>query len=404
MKKISSKCLIALIIISIFIFITTPSFAQQADPFEIEASNIVVMDYETGFILYEKNATEAVAPASLTKLMTMYVIFDALENGEIYLDDKVAISQKATELVPGASRVWAVPGSEVSVEELLIAVSVISANDAGIALAEKISGSEEAFVERMNETAKELELKQTNFLNSHGLDQDNHLMSARDVAKLSQRLISDFPQAIEYSSMTSYTMSYPPHTTFPSTFRDLLVRHENLDGLKTGYTGNAGRCISVTSTVNGRRYIVVLMDVEGNTNRETISNRDTLVEEILNDFIAKKFQIRNVLDANEAIESASFRSAKRGVYQVGVLEDLNLVVPREHNFLKPQIKIDKNVSAPLEKGDVVGTVEYVVDGQTVIKDPIYVLEDVPRANFLVRGFWGIIDGIGNGVKWVTNIF
>ncbi|WP_350344758.1 D-alanyl-D-alanine carboxypeptidase family protein [Proteinivorax tanatarense] len=395
---------IIIVILSILLFLpTTIANADQRYPFEIKANHILIMDYETGHVLYEKNAREAVAPASLTKIMTMYVIFDALENGEISLEDKVTISKEATTLVPGASRIWAVPGSEVSVEELLIAISVLSANDAGIAIAEEISGSEKMFVQRMNKTAEEIGLEHTNFKNSHGLDQDNHTMSAYDVAKLSQILISDFPQALEYSSITSYTMS-DSSTSFVSTFKNLLVNHQNIDGLKTGYTGNAGRCISVTSTINHRRYIIVLMDVEGNTHRETISNRDSLVEEIMYDYIASEFESRKVLNAKEEVKSITISSAKRGKYAVGSINDLEVVTPREHTFLSPHINIDKSISAPLEKGDVVGSIKYKVNGQVALESPLHALEDVPRANFIARGFWGIIDSISNSFSWIINLF
>ena len=244
--------------------------AEQTQPaVEISAPSAVLMEASTGTVIFEKDSDTARPPASVTKIMTMLLIFDALEEGSIGLDNEVTTSEYAASM--GGSQVFLEPGEIQTVDTMLKCIAVASANDACVAMSEYICGSEEEFVRRMNERAKELGMKNTNFVNCNGLDAQGHVTSARDIALMSRELITKYPQVHDYSMiwMENITHTTKKGTTeFGLTNTNKLVRqYEYTTGLKTGSTGDAKFCVSATGEKNGIEMIAVVMAAENSKER-----------------------------------------------------------------------------------------------------------------------------------------
>ncbi len=396
------------------IFVTTiilcfamiiPSSLVYAD--DLGLNSYIVIDAETGYIMYEHNADIPYAPASITKVMTMYLIFEAIANGQISMDDMVTITDQVRYVQrDGNSQVWLVPGQNWSVRELIKTIAVPSASDAAIAMGEFIAGSEVNFVAMMNNKARELGLTNTFFANPHGLDAPGHQMSARDIAILSQRLIMDFPEVIEFSRMETYTppswhlnLNGVPYSLMPSTYQALLRRNRGVvDGLKTGFTRQAGHCMTVTATINGRKTIIVIMGAQGDIHRRDV------IEDFIRVQIPTNFQALRVANNNESIENISIPRARETAIPVGTLRDVSVVAPRNNPLVTQVVELNEGVRAPLNEGDEVGTITYFVEEQAVYQVPVYALEDVPAANIFVRilrGIGSIFSGLYN---WITNTF
>ena len=305
-------------------FITIALLLTMAVPAGAEQSNdtaALIMDFETGQILYAENIDAPLPPASITKLMTMHLVFEAIAQGQISLDDQVTASANASTLPESSSTIFLGKGETLTVKELLEAVAIISANDAGIALAEHIAGSESAFVVQMNEKARELGMTNTNFINSHGLHTEGHVMSARDIAIISRETLKKYPEILEYSSIKFLRMDrekryvkqgyFDLHSTYSS-----LIGWRNIDGLKTGWTPEAKRCITVTSAENGRRYIVVVMGAE------TIPLRDQRVKELLAQAF-EQFHPVVPVKAGEVIDSIQIGLAKNKKAEIVTAEDVS---------------------------------------------------------------------------------
>lgn len=406
MKK--TLVLVTSIILCLSLIIPS-SFAYASN---MDVNSYIVLDAETGYILYERNADIPYPPASITKIMTMYLIFEALENGQISKDQVVVPSEQVRSVQqPSNSQVFLDPGSELfTVDKLIQAIAVPSGSDAAIAMAELIAGSETNFVRMMNDKAKELGLTNTVFRNPHGLDAPGHVMSARDIAVLSQRLVVDFPEVTNYSSQQMY---YPPseqrniqgqpYQPQPSTFIGLLRRHSEVDGLKTGFTSEAGYCITATANVGDRKFVIVIMGVNTGERSSSIRLREDYVSTFINS-IASDFETLPVHSANQTIEEVSIPRARQASVPIGTNKDIAIVVPRESNEVTHTIQLREGLRAPLSQGEEVGTITYYVQEQPVHTAPLYALEDVTQANIFVR----IIRGIGSffsGIyNWIRNTF
>ena len=249
------------IFLGIFIFSQTCYEVSAEEALELSAKTSILMEAETGKVLYEKEADQALPPASVTKVMTLLLIFDALDEGKITLEDEVTTSEYAASM--GGSQVFLEPGEKQTVETMIKCIAVASANDACVAMEEKISGTEELFVQQMNKRAAELGMKNTNFVNCNGLDADGHVTSARDIALMSRELILSYPQIFQY---TQIWMENITHVTakgsseFGLTNTNKLIRqYEYATGLKTGSTSGAGFCLSGTAEKDGIQMIAVVM-------------------------------------------------------------------------------------------------------------------------------------------------
>lgn len=391
------KAIITLLVLVALLFSAAPAGAQA-----VETASLL-MDLETGQILYAENIDQALPPASITKLMTMHLIFEAIASGQISLDDEVKASANASDLPSGSSTIFLGRGEVLTVEELLQAVAIISANDAGIALAEHVAGSESAFVNMMNDKAQELGLTNTAFINSHGLHAQGHTMSARDIALLSKATLEKYPEILDYSSQkfarmereTRYVRQgyFDLHSTYAN-----LIGWRNIDGLKTGWTPQAGRCITVTADA-GRRYIAVVLGAE------STAQRDEKVKELLT-MGMDNFQAKGAVQANEVIDTIEIKSAKNQKIAVVPAQDVTLLMKRDMTLqdFEQVVEINPGLEAPLEKGSVVGSLSFFRDGKEVTSVDLVLEADAEKANFFTRSLRFLSQVFTDLGDWILSLF
>lgn len=341
----------------------------------------ILLDHHSGRVLAEHDADQPLEPASITKLMTAYLVFEALATGRLRLDEPVTISEKAwrNPEVPGwmdGSRMFVEVGSRVPVEDLLRGMIVQSGNDATLALAEHLAGSEAAFVEWMNRKAAELGLRASHFANSTGWPAPGHHMSARDIALLASALIRDFPQYYHYYSEKRYTYNDIPQANRNT----LLWRDPSVDGLKTGHTESAGYCLAASAERDGMRLIAVVMGTAGPRERADAAQR-------LLDWGFRFYETHRLWAAGEAIRNEPVWGGRAETVPLGLTADLYLTVPRGHaEALKPLLELPERLWAPLEAGQVVGELRVELDGAVLATRPVVALEAVAEAG-LLRRWW-----------------
>ena len=345
---------------------------------DISAPSAVLMEASTGTVIYEKDADTARPPASVTKVMTMLLIFDALEAGSIHLEDEVTTSEYAASM--GGSQVFLEPGEIQTVDTMLKCIAVASANDACVAMAEYICGSEEEFVRKMNERAKGLGMDNTNFVNCNGLDAEGHVTSARDIALMSRELIAKYPQIHDYSMiwMENITHNTSKGTSeFGLANTNKLVRqYEYATGLKTGSTGEAKFCVSATGEKNGIEMIAVVMGAE--TSKERFAD----AVKLLNHGFGKC----------QLYTDESAPDVKNADVEGGVREYVSVERPGAFSYLdmtganlaevEKRTEMNKNLSAPLKKGDVIGYIVYSIDGREIGRAELTAGEAVEKAGFI----------------------
>ena len=357
---------------------TTPGTEQTSDTaVEVTAPSAILMEMTTGTVLYEKDADTARPPASVTKVMTMLLIFDALAEGKIQLEDKVTTSEYASSM--GGSQVFLETGEKQTVETLLKCISIASANDACVAMAEYISGNEEEFVRQMNLRAEGLGMKHTHFVNCNGLDAEGHETSARDIALMSRELLLKYPEIHNYCTIWMENIT---HTTskgsseFGLTNTNKLIRqYEYATGLKTGSTGKAKFCVSATAEKNGVSLIAVIMGAEDSKARF----KDAVT--LLNYGFGKcqRYTDENMpsLDPISVTggiqESISLEYEKKFTYLDTTGANLNAVTSR--------LQIPDKVNAPVKKGDTVGQRIYYLDEKEIGSVNLLAEETVKKAGF-----------------------
>lgn len=345
---------------------------------DISAPSAVLMEASTGTVIYEKDADTARPPASVTKVMTMLLIFDALEAGSIHLEDEVTTSEYAASM--GGSQVFLEPGEIQTVDTMLKCIAVASANDACVAMAEYICGSEEEFVRKMNERAKGLGMDNTNFVNCNGLDAEGHVTSARDIALMSRELIAKYPQIHDYSMiwMENITHNTSKGTSeFGLTNTNKLVRqYEYATGLKTGSTGEAKFCVSATGEKNGIEMIAVVMGAE--TSKERFAD----AVKLLNHGFGKCQLYTD--ESTPDVQSADVEGGVReyvSVERPGAFSYLDMTGANLAEVEK-RTEMNKNLSAPLKKGDVIGYIVYSIDGREIGRAELTAGEAVEKAGFI----------------------
>ena len=350
---------------------------QQAE-IDISAPSAVLMEASTGTVIYEKDADTARPPASVTKVMTMLLIFDALEAGSIHLEDEVTTSEYAASM--GGSQVFLEPGEIQTVDTMLKCIAVASANDACVAMAEYICGSEEEFVRKMNERAKGLGMDNTNFVNCNGLDAEGHVTSARDIALMSRELIVKYPQIHDYSMiwMENITHNTSKGTSeFGLTNTNKLVRqYEYATGLKTGSTGEAKFCVSATGEKNGIEMIAVVMGAE--TSKERFADAVRLLNHGFG-----KCQLYTD-ESTPDVQSADVEGGVReyvSVERPGAFSYLDMTGANLAEVEK-RTEMNENLSAPLKKGDVIGYIVYSIDGREIGRAELTAGEAVEKAGFI----------------------
>ena len=345
---------------------------------EVTAPSALLMEASTGTVIFEKDADTARPPASVTKVMTMLLIFDALANESISLDDEVTVSEYAASM--GGSQVFLEPGEIQTVDTMLKCIAVASANDACVAMAEYICGNEEEFVNRMNERAAGLGMENTHFVNCNGLDAEGHMTSARDIALMSRELITKYPQVHDYSMIWMENIT---HTTkkgtseFGLTNTNKLVRqYEYATGLKTGSTGDAKFCVSATAEKNGIELIAVVMAAENSKDRFSDAVK------LLNYGFGKC-----QLYTDESTDGIRDAEVENGVEETVPVERSNTFSYLDTegtgvNGIERAIVMEEPINAPVRKGDVVGHIVYSLDGNELGRTELIAGADVETAGFL----------------------
>ncbi|HHX27429.1 MAG: D-alanyl-D-alanine carboxypeptidase family protein [Bacillota bacterium] len=371
---IAARAVMPAVLALIFAFVpaVTAGYAAPAEvpPPRCDSPSCVVMDAVSGEVLFEKNSREKRHPASVTKIMTLLLTLEDVAAGKVALSDQVTASANAWEM--GGTEVWAEPGETMELEEWIKAVAVASANDGAVILAEYISGTEEAFVARMNERARELGMVDTTFQNSHGLDADNHVTTAMDLAILS-RAATQVPHLLDYTKI--YQMPFRGGKNELVNFNKLVLLYPGCDGLKTGFTNKSGYCISVTAHEKGSRFIVVLMGAETPDQRLADASR-------LLDWAFANFRSLPILDPGEVVAQARVLKGKADTVTVIPERPFAVTLRRgQKGEVKQYVDVQK-VVAPVVEGAAVGAITVHVDGEKVAQIPLIAKESVERAGFL----------------------
>lgn len=343
----------------------------KAEELDLTAKSSILIEASTGEILSEKNSDEKLAPASMTKIMTMLLIMESLEKNEYTLDDKVNISTNAASM--GGSQVFLEAGSELKVKELLKAIAIASANDAAVAMAEYTAGSTESFVNLMNEKAASLGCTNTTFKNVHGLDAEGHLTTAKDMAIMARELLKH-EEILNYSSIYEEFLNKPDGSSTWMVNTNKLIKYYNgLDGLKTGFTKNAGYCLTATAKRNNMRLISVVM------NEPTTEKRSSDTIKLLNYGFAN-YKIKVVMPKDQDLGSIEIKNGKKETVGIKLTEDAtNLESISDNKKYGFNINVDK-IKAPIKVGDIIGKLEITIDGSVKKEIPITVKEDVKKAN------------------------
>lgn len=371
MIKRLSCALLALV----FIFASS-AYAQSAMPAPappiIGAKSYLIMDATTGKELASLDPDTPLAPASLTKIMTTYVVFTALKQGQISLADEVTISEKAWRM-PG-SRMFVEVGKRVTVEDLLLGLIVQSGNDASVALAEHIAGTEGVFAQMMNQYAQALGMYSSNFLNATGMPAEGHLTTARDLATVARAVIEEFPDYYPWHAVKEFTFN----DIKQSNRNSLLWRDPSVDGLKTGHTDDAGYCLVASAVRDDMRVISVVMGTSSTKARTDGS------QALLN-YGFRFFETRLLFKAGEEVTTARVWKSANETSRLGVLEDLYITVRRgTYDQLESTLDIPAIVEAPVAAGQPVAELRISLGEQVVLSTPLRALDDSPEGSFWQR--------------------
>ncbi|GBF11557.1 D-alanyl-D-alanine carboxypeptidase family protein [Tepidibacillus infernus] len=337
------------------------------------ARSAILIDQDTGTILYEKNSHDRLPPASITKIMTMLLIMEALDQGKIALDDKVRVSENAASM--GGSQIFLEVGEEMTVKDLLKGIAIASGNDASVAMAEYIAGSEEGFVHMMNKKVEELGLKNTHFVNSNGLPENDHYTSAYDIAIMSRELL-------KYEKITEFTGIYEDYlrkdtdNPFWLVNTNRLVRfYEGADGLKTGYTSEAKYCLSATAKRGSLRVIAVVM---GEPNTKT---RNKEISQLL-DFAFSQYKNEVIYQKNQMITKVEVSKGKEHEVQLVAPHQISILMKKGEKIedYEQIIKIKEQIQAPIKQGDILGALEIIRNGKIVQSISLESSTDISKAN------------------------
>jgi len=354
----------------LFILLLFPCFVKAE--LAVNAKSAIMIEESTGKVLFENNADERRAPASMTKVMTLLLIMEHIESGKIKLSDKVMITENAASM--GGSQVFLEAGTEMTVDELIKAICIASGNDAAVALSEYIAGSEDKFVELMNKRAKELGMKNTTYENPHGLDSENHLTSARDMAIVARELVKH-KKILEYSSTYEEYLKKPDGSSTWMVNTNKLIRYySGLDGLKTGFTETAGYCLTATANKNNMRLITVVMGEESSE----VRNKETV--ELLNYGFAN-YKKNVVIKNNTDLGTIEIKNGKKQVVNLKLVTDaVDLSDKNDEGNYDKKIKLNE-VKAPIKVGDIVGKLDLYKNGKKINSFDVTVKEDVKKANY-----------------------
>jgi serine-type D-Ala-D-Ala carboxypeptidase (penicillin-binding protein 5/6) len=346
--------------------------ASAAIGIDTQARNAIIVDYETGATLLDKGADQRMPPASMSKIMTAYMVYDALKKGRLSLEDILPVSEKAWR-TQGSKMFVPYPG-RVKVEDLVRGMIIQSGNDACIVLAEGLAGSEQAFVDQMNEKAKELGLNNSHFANVDGLPDPNEYVTARDLALLARRLIVDFPEYYHYDSEKDFTYNgIKQGNRNPLLYKDL-----GADGMKTGHTDEAGYSLTASAVREGRRIIMVLGGLPSGKARQQESER-------LLEWAFREFNDFRLLKAGDVVDQAEVWLGSEAKVPVTVQKDIVVTLPRAaRRSMKATVHYDSAIKAPIAKGQPVGKLTITADGVDPVEMPLVATQSVPKLGPIER--------------------
>lgn len=344
---------------------------------QLAAEGYLLIDADTGHIIVEQNSKQRLPPASLTKIMTSYIISAELQQGTVTLDEEVEVSVKAWRTE--GSRMFIREGTKVTVEDLKRGIIIQSGNDASVAMAERIAGSEDAFADLMNQHAMRLGMTDTNFVNSTGLPDDNHYTTATDLAKLTAALIRDFPADYEIYSEKYFTYNDIRQPNRNS----LLWRDKTVDGVKTGHTEAAGFCLVASAKRDDMRLISVVMGADSEESRAIESQK-------LLTYGFRYFETVRLYDAGETLKTVRVWGGEEDSIDLGVPSDIVITVPRgSRKNLEASMDLQKVIEAPFASGDSFGILK-IMNGETLVKEiPLVANTSVAEGGFFTR-FWDSI--------------
>jgi len=343
-------------------------------PPRLDAGAYLLMDFASGGVLASNNADESLDPASITKLMTAYAVFRAIRSGQISIDDQVLISEKAWR-TPG-SRMFIEVNTRVPVSELLPGMIVQSGNDASVALAEHVAGTEETFAEIMNQLAAELGMTQTRYRNSTGLPSEGHLTSAADIAILASALISEFPDYYQWYSQKEFTYN----GITQGNRNALLWRDDSVDGMKTGYTESAGYCLVSSAKRNDMRLIAVVLGTSSPSARANES------QALLN-YGFRFFESHKLWEAGDVISNARVWKGDSDSTRLIVRDPVYVTVPRgSAGNIQTEVELPENIVAPINTGDIIGTVRAKLGVDTLASAPVFSASDI-EAGSIFSTLW-----------------
>ena len=338
----------------------------------LAASAYILQDYHTGKVLAENNADAKLAPASLTKIMTVYVVFRELSNGHLHLEDRATISEKAWKT--SGSRMFIELGDQVKIEDLLKGVIIQSGNDASVALAEHVAGDEATFADMMNQHAARLGMSNSHFKNSDGLPVTDHYTSARDLAILTTALIKEFPDYYRWFSQQEFTFNkITQHNR-----NQLLSRDESVDGVKTGFTDDAGYCLVASALREDMRLISVVMGTKS-ANARANENQTLL------NYGFRFFESHRLYEGKKPLNEARIWKGASKTIPLGLAEDLYATIPRRlYPDLKAVINVDKKITAPVTEGTKLGSVKVTLKDELIVDKDLVALQTVEQGNIFQR--------------------
>ena len=360
------------ILILLFLFLLVPVVRAEEEDLAPNAKSAIMIEASTGEILFQKNKDEKLAPASMTKMMSMLLIMEEIENGNLKWDEMITASERAASM--GGSQIFLKVGEKMSVTDMLKGISIASGNDATVAMAERISGSEESFVKKMNDRAKELGLKNTNFVNATGLTADNHYSSANDMVLIARELVKH-EKILEFTGTYEDYLRKDTKSPFWLVNTNRLVRfYSGVDGLKTGFTDEAGYCLTSTAKRDNMRLITVVM------NEPDISKRSADTSKML-DYGFNVYMVRNIIDDSSVIDKVKVELGKNTEAEIIANDKITVLSKKseEKRNITYKANIDKIV-APVKKGDKVGTIDIIENNKVIGTVEATVKEDIAKAN------------------------
>ena len=356
-------------------FVTSESSIQTISQptFSFQSKAQILMEQSTGKILYANNENEKLLPASVTKVMTLLLIMEAIDSGKLSLTDTVTCSANASGM--GGSQIWFKEGETLTIDEALKCICVVSANDVCVAMAELIAGSEENFVQMMNDKAKALGMENTHFMNSHGIDEENHYTSAKDIAIMSRELITKHPNILNYTTIWMDTIRNGEFSL--SNTNKLLKSYNGITGLKTGSTSKAGFNLSASATRDGLSLIAVVLTAPSG------SIRNEEITQLLN-YGFSNYTVKTFATKGNLIQNININKHITGNIPI-VFENTAAQVLEKGTDIQvtQELVLNPNITAPLNKGDVIGEIIFKdKDGNIVTKVNAIITEDIPRSSFM----------------------